>query len=335
MPAASRPARRCSRAERRGDRLRVAPGSKVSGSAPYLSWLASSLGGRLGELAGDLRVAGQHALDLRRGDDRVVEHHGDPAVAVPSLDGRLARTSGSPALLEGLPGQRGPLALAVAGEVEATTHSAWLLVELRGGVGDVGAEHLGDVEQVLGCRSRRRPPAASASSIEPAGRLSSFSQVICGTLNCISGGSASTSRRVSVPNGSSASARRAGVGRPARSAPRRPPRPPRRPWPRHCGAAASRVGRWRHGAAGVAVALGRRGAAARGRARARRGAAALAAGAGARRRGRGRRRGRRGLPGVAPALGRGRRRGCRADRRVAGRLEHLAEAQLRGLADAR
>ena len=59
-----------------------APSPRLEGQrqrAVACSWLASSLALAAVKLAGDLRLAGQHALDLRRRDDLVVQHHRDQA----------------------------------------------------------------------------------------------------------------------------------------------------------------------------------------------------------------------------------------------------------------
>jgi hypothetical protein len=69
-----------------------------------------------------------------------------------------------------------------------------------------GAQHLGLVEQVLhGARPRRETACWFSSEIDAGGRLSSWAQVIVGTLNCICA-AAPRSPAGSVPNGLSFSA---------------------------------------------------------------------------------------------------------------------------------
>src|SRR5690606_1269476 len=85
--------------------------------------------GDLGGAAGDAHLAGDRGVDLRRGDDLVVEDDGDAALGVAL---RVAR---------GLPGQVGPVlvVLEVHGDEPAR---GVLLVEARLGVLDVLTGHL-------------------------------------------------------------------------------------------------------------------------------------------------------------------------------------------------
>ena len=253
------------------------------------------------------------------------------AVLVP-VGGRVAGAAG---VVERLAGQRGPLVLAVAGEVQARPPSCAGLVEHRVGVGRRrcpapwprrAGTWCAPSSQATACcfgvGDRRRRAAAS-----------SCSQVIGGTLNCICAGSTATScagqraERLELLASVGSAVRSAGACEPAARPPTRRRRPSsRRPCaaprcrpPARRGAGRGGVGasaargrrrrsRWRAGACRSAAAAARRSPRRR-RCRRRLGAGAAAAPAAA-------------LPDGA-GVG-----GCGGHAAVAGGLEHLAEAQL-------
>ena len=194
MPAASRPARRCCAPSVGGDRLRVGllEGQRQRAVLELVGELVADV---RGEAAGDLRV-GRSARPGSRGAEMtvVVQHHGDQAV-LPSGAAAARRRRPSPALLEGLAGQRGPLLLAVAGEVEARPPTGPGAGRAAGGVADVGAETLATSSSYLRRRSAQATTCWFGVVDRAGGRLSSWSQVIVGTLNCICGGSARPRRR--------------------------------------------------------------------------------------------------------------------------------------------
>ena len=325
-------------AQRRGDGLRLLRLERHRQRA--VAELAGEVvGGPCGEVAGDLRVAGEHALDLRRGDDRVVEHHGDQAVAVRSPSALASQAP--PSLLERLAGQVGPLLLPVAGEVEAdhplavsgraralasltsvpctlATSSRYLHRALTGDdllvlVADRAGRPL--VELVAGDRRHvelhRRGQRGDLTTGQRAERLERVEQ---GRVGGQVGRRLERARRLPGRRADllldrgplllDALRHRGRGGRGARGRARRVRWSPRRsasawgPEPSRPEPPADGVAL---GAPAEALAAGRRGAAGR----------------------------------VRGGTGRRRRRLGRAGRAAVGRLEHLAEAQLGGLADAR
>ncbi len=205
-----------------------------------------------------------------------------------------------PLLLEGLAGQRGPLVLAVAVEVEADHPLAGCWSSCAVASATSVPEHLATSSRYLSCRSRQATACCVGRRwIEPAGRLSSCSQVICRHVelhlrrqhrDLVGGQLAEQLERLGLRPGRSRSAAAAPLGRA-----QRPGRPsPPRPRGRFASAGTGRRGR----------AAGARGGAAPAR---RRGALGVA------------RRGRRRPAAVAGAVGRGRRVGGLAASAVAER----------------
>ena len=155
--------------------------SKVSGSAPYLSWLARSSALALGEAAGDLRTGREHALDLR-GRDRSCCRARPPTLLPPGRCG----VSGDVVLPDGV----------------SAVHFAWPLPlkssetdPLRAGRGrrDRGrADDLGALEIALAPAGTSSAPSAGRTEVDDVGRLV---QAGAGRRSCGAAGQLLRSRR--------------------------------------------------------------------------------------------------------------------------------------------
>ena len=182
---------------------------KLSGSAPYLSWLASSVAdvwSKLPEISVPPLMA---RVDRRRGDDLAVE--GDADLLADVGGGVLG------------PG-RGPRVV----EVQLDDPLAGALARAGVGVGDVGALDHGGAEQVLDAAVLAAGGDVVLGAVHRAGRLAVAGEGGVGRRRLLLG----DRRGVRVGRGS-ATAPSDGVA--GRSAPRRPSasRPPRRwAWPR-------------------------------------------------------------------------------------------------------